>query len=774
MGLNCKIHRGKNNNIEIVEAPNGAQSVLYRDALNHVENKEKALDIWSVAYTNGYMETNGDWVDNPIPTRLDKNGEPRLNNVLSYMKKLRNSGKRLSNSELAALANNMYSLPINSLNDLYKEVRNTFYTNGIFSIEEGALRDSVLYTDMEVTEIVSNPNLQNDIKNIVEKIEEEYISDNSKFDTLVKTYYFNDQDLLFDTNMTVGVGKYQALNPMETNKIISDIVGGVGDRATFSQKMEELPYQTIIDRYNSDSEFASEFFERYSTLYKMPVLKQVEGVVSKRMVNETALILTEVVTLADSSKEVLADIDFINEIPEIVWEDSSEDIRGILENIEKGLVDFNIDVVGLAEVSQEKNSADVKNYLNDINDFIVKLQGKRLTDSDINNFADSTDTYFTKEITNEVKYTAPLLQDRTLVNLISTTSEINLFKSASLIETDTNVFHKVKVIEDKTVLYDTMYELVVRDNNLLPKEAFYPTAYDADNTFNRGKLNDPLNKDVIITDMRRYMLRRMYDFKGEVTSQNVEDLETLIIYKTMFSHPLNVTTDINYTNEYARYKNVEGNFDYLSTDFIAEFYNYVLQNKADNSKAYQTVLRQFKFDERGITLENNNIQTRQQINLLAPSTSLFTKLKQYANISKDEGMRNIFPQETIDNFVQDNNFQRAYYSNNPNLAPHYKGAYDLDGDLLITNNSSASYVITKDGLFEKIQEQNNTSFYRQIPIVENAYLNNYKEHFSVNTTVDFDKYKKYMTASPNESVQYSKLYNSKEEAIIKQKIDECG
>ena len=57
MGLNCRIIR-VNNKVEVVEAPNGAYSTLYQDALNLTKNEEEALKIWAVAYSDKFINYN--------------------------------------------------------------------------------------------------------------------------------------------------------------------------------------------------------------------------------------------------------------------------------------------------------------------------------------------------------------------------------------------------------------------------------------------------------------------------------------------------------------------------------------------------------------------------------------------------------------------------------------------------------------------------------------------------------------------------------------------
>lgn len=81
--------RKKENEIKRVKAPNGEPSVLYESALKVLGNSERALQVWAKAYTPGFLSYYGHW-NNPAPGEMfntDPNGEPLLEDVLSYMKR---------------------------------------------------------------------------------------------------------------------------------------------------------------------------------------------------------------------------------------------------------------------------------------------------------------------------------------------------------------------------------------------------------------------------------------------------------------------------------------------------------------------------------------------------------------------------------------------------------------------------------------------------------------------------------------------------------------
>jgi len=60
MGLNCRIIKNpQTGKVENVEAPNGAQSLLYSDALETTGNEQEALDLWATSYIDEFKEIYG-------------------------------------------------------------------------------------------------------------------------------------------------------------------------------------------------------------------------------------------------------------------------------------------------------------------------------------------------------------------------------------------------------------------------------------------------------------------------------------------------------------------------------------------------------------------------------------------------------------------------------------------------------------------------------------------------------------------------------------------
>lgn len=69
-----------------VFAPNGKESILYKNALDQMNDPELALDVWATVYTQQFKLAHGDWETQQSIVELDQNGEPMINHAMSMYK----------------------------------------------------------------------------------------------------------------------------------------------------------------------------------------------------------------------------------------------------------------------------------------------------------------------------------------------------------------------------------------------------------------------------------------------------------------------------------------------------------------------------------------------------------------------------------------------------------------------------------------------------------------------------------------------------------------
>lgn len=73
----------QNNGFPLDKTPQGEDSDLYNDLVNHYGNEEEAIRTKAMLYTNRYLEANGDWTIGDFfdPSQIDSKNEPKLSFV---------------------------------------------------------------------------------------------------------------------------------------------------------------------------------------------------------------------------------------------------------------------------------------------------------------------------------------------------------------------------------------------------------------------------------------------------------------------------------------------------------------------------------------------------------------------------------------------------------------------------------------------------------------------------------------------------------------------
>lgn len=172
MGVKCQIEK-KENEIKRVEALNGEPSVLYESALKLLGNSERALQVWAKAYTSDFLSYYGHW-NNPAPGEMfntDSNGEPLLDDVLSYMKRQTYFADPLTAQDVKDVRDFLLSTDgVYTAPSLFNIILHYFYVDGSLILNEQNLRRSGLYNETEISRILSDPSVLNEVSTSMRKL----------------------------------------------------------------------------------------------------------------------------------------------------------------------------------------------------------------------------------------------------------------------------------------------------------------------------------------------------------------------------------------------------------------------------------------------------------------------------------------------------------------------------------------------------------------------------------------------------------------------------
>lgn len=756
MGLNCLVHK-INGKIEVVEAPNGAYSTLYEDALKLTKNQDEALKIWAVAYSDKFLKYNQG-------SSLDKNNEPILKDVLNFIEQATYFNKELSNEEKYGILNNLYSIQIEEADDFYLKIRDTFYSKGYFNLDKKKMKQSGLYSDLELNYIFKNSEVQKSIKDVVGKINTNYYSDTNIIYDLINDGQYNNEYNVVNSDKLLGIGKFEIINPFEIEKEIKKSIVNSTNREDFDSKINNITIDSFVDKYNNDKIFADTIYNKYKELRQIPVVEISGDTLVRELDIDTFSDLKDTLKIWNDNTQIGDDLLFLSKIPNDIWVSNYNEVKSIIKNIEKEFTKFNIDIIGLNTIFDNYIKDEVLTFIDDLLIFTDKINDNNVSDAEILEVANKIDLFLDRNINVKNDYNDS--KGKTVVKLNNTINELEGFITNSLLKINDNYYQKIKKEDNIDVLMDKAYTLITLNQDVFPKEAFYPSAFNSRNQFDANKLT---NKVEILRDLNRFLNKEATKYYDSNVSNDV--LKSFVLHKYIFGLKDSVKDIVDLDTNFRRYRDFKGNFKYLTEDFIGDFKSEILQEKLKNSSLYNQVLKYFEFKNNKISLTTDSEYILGMLKKILPNNQIYNDFKQYSLIVNDKVLNNLFINDTLETNLKDLNFYRTLYSNNPNLLVKSLIDYSMVADnVMVTTNSTDNFVRTNDGLFELNDVVRGVSLYSKLEVNENVEYTDFTSKIK-SEKVDASRY---LTEFKDSKSNFVKSVSSYSIKTIKDRIDECG
>lgn len=162
-------------------------------------------------------------------------------------------------------------------------------------------------------------------------------------------------------------------------------------------------------------------------------------------------------------------------------------------------------------------------------------------------------------------------------------------------------------------------------------------------------------------------------------------------------------------------KQFTGNYNYLTEDFVSDFYIEQLKEKQKNSAKYRNFYSNFEVNEKGINLLNTDDITMQQIEIYADDN-----LRQYSLLSKQ------IPNLKVDDI---NENQRDLTVNNPQTIEDYKkDLFRVNDNTIILKDNIETFVKVNGEIYENVETDSNLSVFAKIEIpISDYYQYNIKQ-----------------------------------------------
>lgn len=739
--MSCKIFRDKETDrLMEVTAPNGAASLLFKQALKTVSEEEGALSVWAYAYTNAFKDQYGDWQNNPTEFNLDKNGEPKFSSVfMNYFLNTSNQEK-LGVTE----AVNVYSMALNSglsVPTLYSTLNQVFFNkDGQFVVDRKRLENSGLYTSEEVSNILQFPSVRGEILDTMKRLKYSLKEGSTLFEnglTEPETIVFN-----ISTGKINSLGKMITIPNEEVISYLTENIQTYSSEEAFMSALTRLDREDIRDAILSSPEMINTIKEIVQNTVTVPTLVTRDGIMVQKSKEDPTEILLNTVTVNEDKVDFTEAADYLRDLTFDEWLDPND--SGVIEILREAEIrgaKIGLDLTGLSNQYNVKSREEIIGILDVIDDFNIKTEDLTVTDEDIIEVAQYLNEFFDRDVSPSYStiFVPNRLKNKNLVQIEDNRDETSLYRTEGLIKIGDGLYERVDNINNFSEALEVVYEGLMEDVTLLPKEAFKNFGL-RDGYYNVDAITNPENKQKVIESINAYLTKRA----DQLSSQDMEDYDTnkeIALMKAVLK--VEDVRDFNQEEISLRSGNFTGDFDYLTTDFISDFYKRMLEEKVINkSELWNEALKHFTINNNGITFTGKSQETKAKVKLALQSQPiLYDNLKNYALISKDNSLDFLRDYE-VENVMSTIDNRRDFSINHPNSVEKYTGEYTKPSDnTVIVKNSNNEFIRMNDGIYEITNLSDGVSIYSKVVgnIDENFYR--FNNTYPVVEDIDIESFK---------------------------------
>lgn len=666
-------------NVEDSQQGQGVGTEMYKKLIElnlGVENiygdfsrTDAAKGVWdkfaNIATTANIMDNDGNIKEVPAimlreSERVDSNGEARLNTILHYIDQV-----NIENAEPMTLQ------------------------------EKLDVQNMLIAYDMESSYDLT-------------KVLPAEIADKIKNEPEIKNNIDYEQEFIASTGNKNQFGKTEVQNPLIIEQELAKQMAGITDRTTFDQKFSEIGYPSIEEEYLANDDFAQRMYEKFSSLKKLPVLDEnLEQATEPNRVTEVREALDlDAVRLATT-------IDWIASVPADIWANEETDIKRVLEGMEQEAVEAGLDMEGLTESYNTKSQAEIVTFLGSL----AALE-RNETQENFDTFLEDYAKFFeVEQVPAEQLIDLPVQhKDKTLIYMETEKSEYASFSEDSLLKVDQNLYQQVNKLSLDN-LYEIIYNYAVSANNrVLPNEAYF-----GKKEVNNNRLRNPENKAEVIENIAIFARDKVGTLNIAENEFDLDVASQMLLYKHFYNNKLYVQPESNLVQDAELLENFEGDVDYLTSQYISDFQKAKLKGREKNTEEYRTILSKLRVTGKGVELVSNDELTRKEVRL-ALEKYPNKNLREYAAITKNRGLKELFAPTTYRTLEQTENQRRDYFKNNKNEVPSLKGDYKtVDALTISTKDAGQQFVKVKGDLYEKVEENSTTTFYEKIPSYQENY-----------------------------------------------------
>ena len=685
-GRACFIVKDSGGEVDHTLAPNGERSKLYDDALRISGDRNKALNVWGTVYTDEYAKFVGNWMLNTTEYDLDENGEPKIDDVLSYLKRDIYEAGEFTREDVKDLNNTFISAGVDGLSALYDRLVDNFYIDGDIVLNASNLRSSGLYTEDEIYRILSNREVMDSVRDMMRRIVSYGSSELTMMTEKDARYLepYNQGDFSVYADGYDALGKRRVENPMRVDADIAEAVGGITDRGEFEAAFESVPYPSIVERFNTDREFADEMYDRFSKFTRTTVANRDGVELTDSTGPMTDQYLTRDEALIDEARE---DLSALIDMSDDDAANPSK-VRELLKQAALSLSNVGIDISDLL-TSPSVDIAGLRDLAASIDAVLADLS-YRPDRVDITDMTERLDAMTGKG--NVKTRVGRYGRQKGLLSVNAGKKYPAEMYESGMLEVGRGVYKRVRPIEDVDAVYGSMADLLIAHPDALPG-------------VNLGDVSN-VERDEVIRRLRR----KVAGFTDAFNS------ERMVLTRMAMGLPLTVKREApNEMRELQRYKAANGhNIDLLSG--MIKFRKAWIREKINNSDLYRNALRFFSFgDGYTLRLERTDPITRMEIEMSIPDGEIRDFLMAYSASTADVSMRDLFFYPSDSTGFADIRFERKLRRNYPSMTRQITGPFTRNEDGTIeVRGAYDNFLADGEALYEKVGEKRFGSVYAYV------------------------------------------------------------
>ena len=655
MSISCKIIRDNFNNIVGVESNDGRNSILYEKALQYFNNQDEALKAFVTGYSDSFKSFFTDEFGN-INYKKDINNEPEFEEVLSYLKSTEEN--KLNEIDKMNLEDfrNIYNFQ--NYDELKEKLYNTFLDEkGNFNIDINKLKNSQLYSEKEIVNLIDNIELQNKIKNNIYALKNynpQSSSINNNFLNITHSNSFNN------------FGKENIYDSYDLLKTIIDSTYLSTDENEFNDSLKKSIDEEVYNAIYNNENLFNKLYEIVSNLKKIEIKKLDNGNLINVKEKDTYNELKSTLILSNISEELVKNLDTLSSLDYDVILSNFDSVSKILSEIEKELIKSNVDVIGLTENFLNNDIEKSHSFVKALRTFINSINTGHINDFILKTYSDIYNDYF--KVKNKSEYiNIDSFDGKPVIRLNEELTDINAFEN-NLLKINKDYYLPI----DKKSFGENLNIIIeeyLNNNNLL------------DNVIPNNLKSDIAIKNYI----ENIIQEKLKNNKEKITEDNIEDYKNLYFLKLLN----NINDNDNFKKDIT--------FKKLDYDYLSDLNNIILLSKYSEHPFYNKIFKHIRFLNDSLLIDENRDNVLDRINNLLPNNKLFNTLKDYFNVEEvvlSDREVAFYNRENI-NFLNEEDYKK------------------IDNNTIISNIDE-DFLKTDTDVFEKINDDNGLVTYSKL------------------------------------------------------------